>query len=108
MGDVLFNQVMQATNDFRDALTTRIEPVYGLTTMHASIRAFRDSPLPLSASPDTKDGTYAFGLIALGKFMLRLPAEVLEDELPRLRATLTSVSANPSRVEFSPLILMPL
>lgn len=91
-------QVMQATTDFRDALTSRIEPVYGLTTMHSSIRTFRDSPLPPTASSDIKDGTYAFGLIALGKFMLRLPAEVLEEELPRLRATLTSVSANPSRV----------
>lgn len=60
--------------------------------MHASIRAFRDSPLPALTDLDIKNGTYAFGLIALGKFILRLPAEVLEDELPRLRATLISVS----------------
>ena len=66
--------------------------------MHATLRAFRDSVLPPESNAEIKDGTYAFGLIALGKFMLRLPAEVLEDELPRLRATLTSVSANPSRV----------
>lgn len=84
---------MQATTTFRDTLTSRIEPVYGLTTMLASIRAFRTSPLPPLADAEIKNGTYAFGLIALGKFILRLPAEVLEDELPRLRATLTSVSA---------------
>lgn len=82
--------VLQATTDFRDALTMRVEAVYGLTTMHACIKAFRESPLPPSASVEIKDGSYAFGLIALGKFMLRLPAEVLEDELPRLRTTLTS------------------
>ncbi|KAI0959785.1 hypothetical protein AcW1_004513 [Taiwanofungus camphoratus] len=82
--------VMQATNMFRDALTSRIEPVYGLTTLHASLRAFRDAPLLASSSVEIKDGTYAFGLIAMGKFVLRLPAEVLEEELPRLRATLIS------------------
>jgi len=80
--------VLQATITFRDALTDRIEPVYGLTTMHASVRAFRDSPIPPGSNAEIKDGTHAFGLIALGKFMLRLPAEVLEDELPRLRASL--------------------
>lgn len=73
--------------------------------MHASIKTFRDAPLSSSTAADIKEGTYAYGLIALGKFMLRLPAEVLEDELPRLRATLTSVSANPSRVESH--VLMP-
>ena len=70
-------------------LASRIEPVYGLTTLHASIRAFRD--LSSTADLEIRNGTYAFGLIALGKFILRLPAEVLEDELPRLRITLTSV-----------------
>lgn len=83
---------MQATTTFRDTLTSRIEPVYGLTTMHACLHTFKESPLPPLADIETKNGTYAFGLIALGKFILRLPAEVLEDELPRLRATLTSVS----------------
>lgn len=70
-------------------LASRTEPVYGLTTLHASIRAFRD--LSSNADLEIQNGTYAFGLIALGKFILRLPAEVLEDELPRLRITLTSV-----------------
>ena len=82
---------MQATTQFRDTLTTRIEPVYGLTIMHATLRAFRDAPLSALTDANVKNGTYAFGLIALGKFILRLPAEVLEDELPRLRHTLVSV-----------------
>ena len=86
-------QVMQATNLFRDTLTSRIEPVYGLTTLHAALRSFKDAPLSPGATTEIRDGTYAFGLIALGKFFLRLPAEVLEEELPRLRSTLISVSS---------------
>ena len=89
-----FLQVLQATTNFRDMLASRIEPVYGLTTMHASLRAFRGQPAPLAAADiEIANGTYAFGLIALGKFVLRLPKEVLEDELPRLRITLTSVGS---------------
>ncbi|CCM02847.1 uncharacterized protein FIBRA_04959 [Fibroporia radiculosa] len=88
--------IMQATNMFRDALTSRIEPVYGLTTLHACLRSFRDSPSPSPSSVEIKDGTYAFGLVALGKFVLRLPPEVLEEELPRLRTTLISALTDSS------------
>ncbi|KAH7922895.1 hypothetical protein BV22DRAFT_1197100 [Leucogyrophana mollusca] len=76
--------VLEATKTIRDALATRIEPVYGLTTMHSNLRAFLAEPSPDAASKAT---THAFGLIALGKFIMRLPAEVLEEELPRLKAT---------------------
>ncbi|GJE84641.1 clasp N terminal-domain-containing protein [Phanerochaete sordida] len=88
--------VLQATTNFRDVLASRIEPVYGLTTMHASLRAYRDLSAPPAADVEISNGTYAFGLIALGKFILRLPKEVLEDELPRLRITLTSALTDTS------------
>lgn len=88
--------IMQATNMFRDALTSRVEPVYGVTTLHASIRSFWEEPYPPTSSQEVKDGTYSFGLIALGKFVLRLPAEVLEEELPRLRTTLISALTDTS------------
>lgn len=84
-------QVLEATNTIRDALTENIEPVYGLTTMHASLRAFHAEPCPESTSEEVKSAAYAFGLIALGKFILRLPAEIAEEELPRLKGTLISV-----------------
>ncbi|KAI0080767.1 hypothetical protein K474DRAFT_1657611 [Panus rudis PR-1116 ss-1] len=87
--------VMQATAYFRDALVARIDPVYGLTTMHASIKAFRNAP---TLNTELRDGTFAFGLTALGKFMLRLPSEVLEDELPRLRDTLISALTDPTSI----------
>ncbi|KAH9943078.1 clasp N terminal-domain-containing protein [Epithele typhae] len=82
--------VMQATNFFRDTLTNRIDPVFGLTTFHSSLRQFKDEAPPGGATTEIRDSTFAFGLIALGKFFLRLPAEVLEEELPRLRSTLIS------------------
>lgn len=82
---------MEATNTIRDVLALRIEPVYGLTTMHASLRAFQTDPPHSSSDNSVKAASYAFGMIALGKFILRLPAEVLEEELPRLKGTLTSV-----------------
>jgi len=82
--------VLEATNTIRDALTSRIEPVYGLTTLHAGLRTFMMELTPASATQETRSASYAFGLIALGKFILRLPAEILEEELPRLKATLTT------------------
>ncbi|KAJ7095197.1 clasp N terminal-domain-containing protein [Mycena belliarum] len=85
-----YHNVLEATNTIRDALTTRIEPVYGLTTMHASLRSFSAEACPPTASEEVKASSYAFGLIALGKFILRLPAEIAEEELPRLRGTLIS------------------
>ncbi|KAG6378472.1 clasp N terminal-domain-containing protein [Boletus reticuloceps] len=77
--------VLEATKTIRDALCSRIEPVYGLTTMHSSLRGFLAEP---ALDAGVKAGSQAFGLIALGKFILRLPTEVLEEELPRLKQTL--------------------
>jgi len=53
--------------------------------MHASLREFLAEP---SSDAGSKDASHAFGLIALGKFVMRLPTEVLEEELPRLKYTL--------------------
>ncbi|XP_006459874.1 hypothetical protein AGABI2DRAFT_184378 [Agaricus bisporus var. bisporus H97] len=82
--------VLEATNATRDMLTSKLEPVYGLTTMHASLKDFYESKVPSMADEETKAAAHAFGLIALGKFILRLPAEVAEEELPRLKGTLIS------------------
>ncbi|KAI0316697.1 clasp N terminal-domain-containing protein, partial [Amylostereum chailletii] len=82
--------ILDASNTIRDALTARIDPVYGLTTLHATVLAFLAEPAPETTHTDTKAGTHAYALIALGKFVLRLPGEILEDELPRLKTTLIS------------------
>ncbi|KAF8271791.1 clasp N terminal-domain-containing protein [Lactarius quietus] len=50
--------------------------VFGLTTLHAALVSFRATPVPPSYSDEAKASSYAFGLIALAKFALRLPAEV--------------------------------
>ncbi len=60
--------------------------------MHASLRTFRAEPHPEFPDEEVQTATYAFGLIALGKFILRLPAEIAEEEMPRLRTTLITVS----------------
>lgn len=84
--------MLEATNIIRDHLTSKIDPVYGLTTMHASLRAFYAEAPAAEHEKTIKATSYAFGLIALGKFILRLPAEIAEEELPRLRQTLITVS----------------
>ncbi|KZT26934.1 hypothetical protein NEOLEDRAFT_1161851 [Neolentinus lepideus HHB14362 ss-1] len=84
--------VLEATNTIRDALTTRIEPLYGLTTFHSNLKTFLAAPAPAFSTPETKAGIFAFALIAIGKFILRLPADIVEDELPRLKPTLMTAS----------------
>ncbi|EIW82237.1 hypothetical protein CONPUDRAFT_143692 [Coniophora puteana RWD-64-598 SS2] len=79
--------VLEATKTIRDGLCARAEPVYGLTLLHGSLRTFMAEP---SADVSSRDATHAFGLIALAKFIMRLPLEILEDELPRLKTTLLS------------------
>ena len=86
-----FCQVLEGTNTIRDALTSKADPVYGLTTMHASLRLFYSEAPPTSEDEEIKAATYAFGLMALGKFILRLPAEIAEEEIPRLKGTLITV-----------------
>lgn len=86
-------QILGSTTVIRDALCARVDPIYGLTTMHASLLVFLAESQPASSSVEAKMGTYAFAVIALGKFILRLPDEILEEELPRLKATLISVRA---------------
>lgn len=90
--------VFEATFAIRDALTDRIEAVYGLTTMHGCLKSFAS----VSPPPDVEDGaesktmSYCFGLSALGKFIRRLPGEILEEELPRLKDTLISALTDSS------------
>lgn len=90
---IAITQVFEATFAIRDALTDRIEAVYGLTTMHGCVRSFAFTPPPddVEDGAELKTMSYCFGLSALGKFIRRLPGEILEEELPRLRETLISV-----------------
>src|SRR5262249_33837453 len=61
-----FLQVLEATIAVRDAMTSRIEPVYGLMTMHACLNTFHASPAPSADMDEVKLTSYAFGLMALG------------------------------------------
>ena len=68
--------------------------MYGLTTMHGCVKSFASTPPPsdVEDSTELKTMSYCFGLSVLGKFIRRLPGEILEEELPRLKDTLISVS----------------
>lgn len=91
MGNTYTFQVLEGTCAIRDALTSKVDPVYGLTTLHSSLKLFQAQAPPLVENADIKAASYAFGLMALGRFILRLPAEIAEEELPRLKATLITV-----------------
>lgn len=61
--------------------------------MHGCVRSFASvlPPDDVEDGAELKTMSYCFGLSALGKFIRRLPGEILEEELPRLRDTLISV-----------------
>ncbi|KAF9534422.1 clasp N terminal-domain-containing protein [Crepidotus variabilis] len=80
--------VLEGTNAIRDILASKLDPVYGLTTLHGTLKMFYAEATPSPDDEEIKASTYSFGLMALGKFILRLPAEIAEEELPRLRSTL--------------------
>lgn len=65
--------------------------------MHGCVKSFASTPPPpdIEDSAELKTMSYCFGLSALGKFIRRLPGEILEEELPRLKDTLISVGSIP-------------
>ncbi|KZT58787.1 ARM repeat-containing protein [Calocera cornea HHB12733] len=88
--------VLLATNAIRDGITTQFDPVFGVTQLNACLRAFVQQPVPAFATETARSATYAFGLVGLGKFIMRLPAEILEDELPRLKGLLLAALTDKS------------
>ncbi|KAG8938284.1 suppressor of tub2 mutation [Tulasnella sp. 408] len=80
--------VFEATNAIRDVLIEKCDPILGLSTVHRSLEGFLKRPAPEESLVDARTSSYCFSLVALAKFILLLPAEVLEDELPRLKNTL--------------------
>ena len=85
----------EGTLTIRDAqvelMNERNVSLYGLSTMNACLKTFLSQPVPLHASQDTKTRIYAFGLITMAKFIIKLPADILEEELPKMKQTLVEV-----------------
>ena len=75
----------------RDALTEKTDPVYGLQTVHGCLKQFLTQPVLSTSLRELKTGSHVFGLIAMAKFILRLPAEVLDEELPNIKDTIVQV-----------------
>ena len=65
--------------------------LYGLSTVDLCLKSFLAQPTPSYASHDAKLRTHAFGVITMAKFIIRLPADILEEELPKIKLTLTDV-----------------
>jgi CLIP-associating protein 1/2 len=89
------SQVDEGTLTIRDAqvelMNERNYTLYGLSTMEHCLKAFLAQPMPSQASHDAKLRAHAFGLVTLAKFIIRLPADILEEELPKIKLTLTDV-----------------
>lgn len=79
---------------------TRLDPIFGLMTVNATLKAFLAQPLPDGVPADMRTSSLSFGLIAFAKFIVRLPSEVIEEELPRLKSILITVRAQSHSEEF--------
>lgn len=80
--------VFEATNAIRDVLIEKCDPILGLSTVHRNLEDFLKKPAVEESLAEARTSSYCFSLVALAKFILLLPPEVLEDELPRLKGTL--------------------
>lgn len=90
-------QVLQGTNAIRDALTAAVEPVFGLTTANGCLLAFLDEAPPSPELEAVRANSWAYGLVGMAKLVMRFPPDILEEEIPRIRSTLTTaISYEPS------------
>lgn len=95
-------QVDEGTLTIRDAqvelMNERNYTLYGLSTMSLCLKAFLTQPIPSYASNDSRIRAHAFGLVTMAKFIIRLPADILEEELPKMKLTLTEVCSSSSHI----------
>ncbi|KAG8747226.1 suppressor of tub2 mutation [Ceratobasidium sp. 414] len=82
-------QVLQGTNAIRDALTAAVEPVFGLTTANGCLLSFLEEAPPSPELEVVRVNSWAYGLIGMAKLVMRFPPDILEEEIPRIRSTLT-------------------
>ncbi|KAG8689034.1 suppressor of tub2 mutation [Ceratobasidium sp. 394] len=83
-------QVLQGTNAIRDALTAAVEPVFGLTTANGCLLSFLEEAPPTPELEAVRANSWAYGLIGMAKLVMRFPPDILEEEIPRIRSTLTT------------------
>ncbi|CAE6430854.1 unnamed protein product [Rhizoctonia solani] len=83
-------QVLQGTNAIRDTLTAAVEPIFGLATANGCLHSFLDEDPPSTELEPVRANSWAYGLVGMAKIMMRLPSDILEEEIPRVRGTLTT------------------
>lgn len=84
-------QDLQGTNAIRDALTAAVEPVFGLATASGCLVTFLDEAPPSPELEAVRANSWAYALVGIAKIMMRLPPDILEEEIPRIKGTLTTV-----------------
>lgn len=75
-----------------DTWSQRTDPILGLGTITSAMKNALVKAA-MAESPDERIRVHTLGLKGLGKLLTRLPAEVVEDELPRAKELVTSVSS---------------
>lgn len=77
---------LNACDALIDAWTARTEPILGLGTLTASLSAALSDAGTAQAGDSARVRVYTLGLRSLGQVLLRLPPELVEEELPRAKA----------------------
>lgn len=94
--------VDEGTVIIRDAqvelMNERNYTLYGLSTMRICLKNFLSHTEPKSVSKDVKLRAHAFGLITMAKFIIKLPADILEEELPKIKSNLIDAYLNSESV----------
>ncbi|CEH13585.1 protein stu1 [Ceraceosorus bombacis] len=87
------NVSRNACESLIDAWSSGIEPILGLGTLMSALEpALRES----EASRSGRERVRKLGLYALRKLLARLPAELVEEELPRFKAFVKDAFADPN------------
>lgn len=75
----------ESTNAVFSALSSQLSPIFLLAGVASTLRDF-------IAGKSYQPAGHGFALVCLGRTLLQLPREVVEEELPRLRDLLLDVS----------------
>ncbi|KAH8929470.1 hypothetical protein BT69DRAFT_1345868 [Atractiella rhizophila] len=77
--------ILAGVESVTDSVLDKIEPLYGLSALRSSLQNL----LKLYAQSPDVTRSYSLALKGLGSLFTRLPAEVLEEEIPRVRALIS-------------------
>lgn len=86
----------QATTSLFTLVTDRLSPIFCLYTLSSTLRGLVPDGGSEEGGYEGEPQGFGFGLLELGRCMMRLPGEVVSEELPRLRDLILPVRRDPS------------